>query len=178
MSYEIYKSIKQLPDNSFKCVSASSNCSTWDGKRDFREFTMTYFKDNWPTASSQEARALWLVYSGYCGDKFYPSNWKADQRLANRFMREKGYNMSDMLKDHDLWLERAREFIAYKASYSQQPKECYIVKMQGRYVTKLTRCKAQMCVSRDDAKVFKSTLDDLQQKFNGYSQYSPEYISI
>lgn len=179
MSYEIYKSIKQLPDNSFETVSASSNCTNAFGGRDFHTGKIEFFKDNWPYANAEETRALWLIYSAYNGDKFYPSNWKADQRLAYKFMQDNGYDVKDIIVDHNLWLDRAREFIKYKRdSKRNNPKKYYIVQMGGGFIERRTKNRCYQCWYKENAKIFHTSLEELTRMFRGYASYKPTFIEV
>lgn len=177
MSYEIYKSIRQNADGSFDVVSASSNTYTWDNKRDFRPFHMTYFNDKFPTATKNEKKALWWLHSTYSGDKFYPANWKLAKKLANQFMNEKGYD-SKIFSDETQWLNAARELLEYiKAQKDSKDVKNYVVYFPGYgYVGKLTTRRAIPTSDINYAKVFKMDLEDLKQRFKNYEKYQPEFI--
>lgn len=179
MSYEIYKSIKQLPDGTFECISASSNCTDMNGNRDFTKWIMDFFVKKFPGATLKELRACWLVYSNYSSDRFYQSNWKADQQLASKFFKEKGYSY-DIFRSNtpDQWYECAKEFLKYKHSLSFTKKKSFIVSMNfnsGReYVSKLTSKRASAAYSKSSAKIFKAyDITDVENLFKGYSSYSP-----
>ena len=49
MSYEIYKSVKQLIDGTFEVVSSSSNVYP----KDFRKWNMNYFNKEFPTTTNE-----------------------------------------------------------------------------------------------------------------------------
>lgn len=181
MSYEIYKSIKANDDGTFTCVSASSNETDMFGNRPFREWKCDYFRNEWPEATKAECKAIWLLYSVYSGDRFYPSNWRQDQALASKFMHENGYDSETFHKDKALFLEYAREFMEIKKSLRGVHKEEYFVRMDsnsGRaYVKRLNQRSVSLTHWQDEAKVFKVfSLEDLKNKFRGYASYNVEYI--
>jgi hypothetical protein len=70
---------------------------------------MKYFNETYPDVSNKLKRALFIMHSICDGSVFYPNNWKEDQRLANQFMRVKGYNHSKMYSDKNLMLQYAKE---------------------------------------------------------------------
>ena len=173
MSYEIYKSIKQLPNGDFECVSASSNTYDVYGNRDFKRWIMTYFSKEYPECSNEVKRALWVLESPRTGDTFYPSNWKADQKLASQFMKDKGYSYDVRDKDKMLWISYANEFVKYKQNlHKNQKKKEYYVTIKGQYVERKTASKVFLTYHRNEAKVYKAYSDkEVLDMFKGYSSY-------
>ena len=184
MSYEIYKSIKQLDDGRFECISASSNCTNMNGGRDFSHWVMDYFNNEFPSATNKEKRACWILYSTYCSDVFYQSYWKKDQELAHKFLKDNGYADSIFHKTNkDLWLDAAREFLKYKTNLSLVKKKSFIVSMyfnSGKhYVGRLNRKTCSATFSKESAKIFKAyDIKEIEDKFKGYAQYSPTVEEI
>lgn len=183
MSYEIYKSIKQLPNGDFECVSASSNTTNVYGCRDFNRWTMTYFTKEYPTANRDELRAIWELYSTGSGDRFYSASWKKNQALASKFMKERDYDWWVHSKDPDLWLEYAREFIEYKKTQTKVTKKKFVVSMlfcgSRNYVKKKSSRRVWPIYYKDKAKVFMAeSAEELAKQFVGYDQYKPEIEEV
>ena len=180
MSYEIYKSVKQLVDGTFECVSSSSNVYP----KDFRKWNMNYFNKEFPTVTNEEKRALWMLFSRHWGDKFYQSNWKNDQKLASKFCQEKGYNTWEVARtDKDLFLKYAQEFIEWKKDKTKIKKHKYVVSMifgfSREYVGKKSSKRVWPSYSKNGAKVFKAeTSQDVLNLFSGYSKYEPQVEEI
>lgn len=170
MSYEIYKSIKQLDDGSFQIVSASSNTTNVFGNRDFGSWNMKYFNNEYPDVSNIEKRALFVMHSICDGTVFYPSNWKADQRLADQFMKAKGYDHHAMYSDKKLMLQYAREFLDYKAEHKKYGSlQNFVVMINNRYVERKTTRKCYMTPFKQGAKIYKAhDISELEEKFKGY----------
>ena len=172
MSYEIYKSIKQNKDGSFDCVCACSNVfNARTGGRVFSDYHMTYFNDNFPTANKKELKAIWLLYSTWSGDKFYPTAWKEGQKLAGKFMKEFEVDYEIFYNNHSKWLEYAKEFVKYmdenKANYK---KKKYIVQFSdGSYVSEKFCGRCYTTLIKENAKVFNANLATMEDKFKGYS---------
>lgn len=173
MSYEIYKSIKQLPNGDFECVSASSNTTNVYGNRDFHRWIMTYFSKEYPECNNELKKALWILESPANGDKFYPANWKADQMLASRFMHEKGYKYDTKYNNKNLWIDHAKEFIIYKNSlHKNQKKKEYYVTIKGQYVERKTAKKVFLTYHQEEAKIYKAyDTKELEDMFKGYNSY-------
>ena len=174
MSYEIYKSVTQLIDGKFKCVSSSSNVYP----HHFGEWVMDYFDKEFPTATAEEKKACWMIYSTYSGDKFYQSNWKKEQKLGNDFMREHGYTCEDITKDKAKWLTYAREFLKWKKEKSKIKMKKYVVSMTFSwtryYVSKKSSRRVWPTENKCNAKVFKARCpEDIERLFSGYSKYEP-----
>lgn len=178
MSYEIYKSIKQLEDGTFECVSASSNTTDIYGNRDFTRWIMKYFNETYPDVSNKLKRALLIMHSICDGSVFYPNNWKEDQRLANQFMRVKGYNHSKMYSDKNLMLQYAKEFLEYKQDNKKfGTLKQYVVNINNRYVERKTTRKCYMTPYKQCAKVYKAhDASELEEKFKGYKYGSNTVI--
>lgn len=179
MSYEIYKSIKQLDDGTFQVVCASSNVFP----KYWCDYHMTYFKDNWPDATNEEQRALWELYSTGSGDHFYPANWKHNQTLAAKFMKEHEYDWWVHSKDEALWLEYVREFIEYKKTKTKITKKKFVVSMlfcgSRNYVLKKSSRRVWPIYHKDKAKVFMAeSAEELAKQFVGYDQYKPEIEEV
>lgn len=179
MSYEIYKSIKQLDDGTFQVVCASSNVYP----KYWSDYHMTYFKDNWPDATNEEQRALWELYSTGSGDHFYPANWKHNQTLAAKFMKEHEYDWWVHSKDEALWLEYAREFIEYKKTQTKVTKKKFVVSMlfcgSRNYVKKKSCRRVWPIYYKAEAKVFTAeSADELLKQFAGYDQYEPQVEEV
>lgn len=177
MSYEIYKSIKQNVDGSFDCVCASSNVFDQNDKYVFTNFHMTYFNDTFPNATNEEKRACWLLYSLYVGDVFYPTAWKKNQTLANKFMMEHNYDYQVFYHDKDKWLEYAKEFVKYMKEQSSMIRK-YRVLINNMFVVKKTKSHVKTSLYCNDAKIFNDTLEDLKEMFSGYAKYNPQFVEV
>lgn len=178
MSYEIYKSIKQLPDGTFQVVCASNNIYP----KYWSNYHMTYFKDTWPTATNEEQKALWELYSTGSGDRFYPANWKANQSLASKFMKERNYDWWVHSKDKDLWLQYAQEFIEYKRINVFKARK-YVVSMMfsgtREYVGKKSSRRVWPAYNKAEAKVFKATSEqEILDLLKGYAKYQLQVEEI
>ena len=174
MSYEIYKSIKQLGDGTFEVVCASSNVYP----KHWSNYHMTWFKDNWPDASIDEQRALWELYSTGSGDRFYSANWKNNQKLASKFLRDNGYDWWTYSKDPALWLKYAQEFIDYKKQKASATKKKFVVSMlfcgSRNYVVKKSSRRVWPIFDKAKAKVFVAeSITDVENMFTGYASYKP-----
>ena len=178
MSYEIYKSIKQLNDGTFQVVCASSNVYP----KYWSNYHMTYFKDTWPTATNEEQKALWELYSTGSGDRFYPANWKHNQTLAAKFMKEKGYDWWVHSKDEALWLQYAQEFIEYKKVSTYKKRKFVVSMMFGgtrEYVKKKSSRHTWPAWNKADAKVYTAVDEqDILNMFRGYDQYQVQVEEI
>ena len=174
MSYEIYKSINQLGDGTFMVMCASSN----DYPKYFHSYHMTWFKDNWPTATPDEQRALWELYSIGSGERFYPANWKKNKKLADKFMTENGYDWWTHTNDPALWLKYAQEFIKYKKAKAKTIKKKFVVSMlfcgSRNYVVKKSTRRVWPIFDKAKAKVFTAeSITDVENMFTGYASYKP-----
>ena len=180
MSYEIYKSIKQLPNGDFECVSASSNTTDVFGNRDFHRWIMVYFSKEYPECSNELKRALWILESPANGDKFYPANWKADQKLVSKFMREKSYSYTVRDSNRNLWIQYAKEFLEYKLNqHKNQKKKEYYVSIKGQYVERKTASRVFLTYHKEEAKVYKAyDAKELEDMFKGYNSYGVNIISL
>ena len=180
MSYEIYKSIKQLPDGTFDCVCASSNVFP----KYWSKYHMTYFSDEYPMANKEELRAIFELYSTGSGDRFYSASWKNNVCLASKFMNEKGYDWWVHSKDKDSWLRYAREFIDYKASKSAGPKRRFVVSMMfssisREYVRKKSSRHVWPAYNKADAKVYVAETDaEVLDLFKGYDRYQVQVEEV
>jgi hypothetical protein len=112
------------------------------------------------------------------GSVFYPNNWKEDQRLANQFMRVKGYNHSKMYSDKNLMLQYAKEFLEYKQDNKKfGTLKQYVVNINNRYVERKTTRKCYMTPYKQYAKVYKAhDASELEEKFKGYKYGSNTVI--
>ena len=172
MSYEIYKSVTQLGDGTFECVSSSNNVYP----HHFGKWNMKYFNDEFPNATNEERKACWMIYSTYTGDKFYQANWKKLQKLGNQFMMEHGYTYEDICKDKIKWLQYAREFLLWKKEKSKIKMKKYVVSMifnSGRlWITKKTSARVFGTEYKPAAKIFKAYCkEDLERLLSGYSSH-------
>lgn len=175
MSYEIYKSIKQLPNGDFDCVCASSNVFP----KDWSHYVMTYFSKEFPTANNDELRAVFELYSTGSGDRFYSASWKNNISLASKFMKERDYDWWMHSKDKDLWLQYAREFIEYKKTHTKITKKVFVVSMlfsgSRNYVQKKSSRHVWPTYHKADAKRFTAeTKEEIEKLFAGYEQYKPQ----
>ena len=180
MSYEIYKSIKQHKDNTFTIVSASSNVYDMYNHRSFDTHEVTYFKDNWPNATNAEARAIWALMSVWNGDKFYPSNWKKEQRLASKFVSINGISYEKFNRSNTGYvLDVAKQFIEYKNSLNASKNiKYYLVIISNQYVERRSKSKCYLGINKDNAKLFKGDLNDLKDKFAGYNKYGVTFQEV
>lgn len=180
MSYDIYKSIKQLEDGSFECVVASSNCFNYDNTRAFSKSVITYFNREFPDALNEEKRACWLLYSTYSGDKFYPSNWKADQKLAYQFLNEINKSYRDFAGNAAEHLFLAREFLTWRAErIRSRVIKKYIVKVNDyKYVSKKSSTRLYCVMDKEGAKVFKKDLDELKEMLKPWAHCSLSFIEV
>ena len=174
MSY-IYQSISQLfEDGTFMVICASSS----EYHKHFKSYHMTWFKDNWPTATPDEQRALWELYATGSGDRFYPANWKKNVKLATKFMTEKGYDWWTHSSDPALWLAYAQEFIKYKKAKAKLIKKKFVVSMlfcgSRNYVVKKSTRRVWPIADKAKAKVFTAeSITDVENMFRGYTSYKP-----
>lgn len=83
MSYEIYKTIKQLDDGCYRVTSKSSNV-TGGG---FSPWTMTYYKEKYPSPeyNKKQRDAIFAIMSLYHGSVFYPEKYKRMQTIAQEW---------------------------------------------------------------------------------------------
>ena len=175
MSYEIYKSIKQLPNGDFDCVCASSNVFP----KDWSHYIMTFFTKEFPTANNDELRAIFELYSTGSGDRFYSASWKKNISLASKFMKERDYDWWTHSKDKDLWLQYAREFIEYKKTQTKIVKKTFVVSMMfstisREYVGKKSSRRVWPAYYKADAKRFiAETKEEVEKLFKGYQTYQP-----
>lgn len=175
MSYEIYKSIKQLPNGDFDCVCASSNVfpKYWSHQ------TMTFFSQAFPTANKDELKAIFELYSTGSGDKFYSASWRKNISLASKFMKERDYDWWTHAKDRGLWLQYAREFVEYKKNQTKIVKKTFIVSMDfsgtRAYVLKKSSRHVWPTHHKADAKRFTTeTKEEVENLFKGYAIYQPQ----
>lgn len=174
MSYEIYKSIKQLPDGTFDCICASSNVFP----KDWSHYHMTYFNQEFPTANNDELRAIFELYSTGSGDRFYSASWKKNVKLASKFMKERNYDWWTHSKNKDLWLQYAREFIEYKKTQTKITKKVFVVSMlfcgSRNYVKKKSSRHVWPIYNKSLAKRFTAeTKEEIEKLFDGYQTYKP-----
>lgn len=165
MSYEIYKSIKQLENGAFEVVSSSNNVYP----KDFKKWTMNYFNEEYPNTTNQEKRALWILYSVYSGDKFYLSTWKKAQKLACKFLAENNFDYEIIYKNKDLFVKYAKDFIKYEKEYNKKALN-YKVALNGAWVYKKTTRRSFLTSNIEEAQVFKkTTIEELEKLFSGYN---------
>ena len=179
MSYEIYKSIKQLPNGDFDCICASNNTFP----KDWSRYVMTFFTKEFPAANNDELRAIFELYSTGSGDRFYSASWKKNVSLASKFMKERDYNWQTYSKDKDLWLQYAREFIEYKKTQTKITKKVFVVSMlfgwSRNYVQKKSSRHVWPIDDKSLAKRFTAeTKEEIEKLFAGYEQYKPQVEEI
>lgn len=178
MSYEIYKSVKQLPDGTFECVSASSNETDVYGNRPFKKWIMDYYNKQYPDVSNQIKRALLILDSTYDGTFFYPANWKQDQKLACQFMRERSYDWQVSHKDRNLWVKYAKEFICYKEEKHSVKKKVFVVEINSNFVESKTSKKVFLTPFKRDAKLFRAyDISEIETMFSGY-KYGTNTVTV
>lgn len=170
MSYEIYKSVKQLKNGNFEVISTSNNDSPYY----WHKWTMTFFNKKFLTASNAEKLACWMLYGLYVGDVFYQKKYKLMQAAAAEFMASNGYQHEVYYTNPDQFLQYAREFLtAYNAR-----KACnFKVKLDGFFVCKKTSRRCFTTSNDEKAKIFKGyTLEEIKNLFAGYVTANPEFI--
>ena len=122
------------------------------------------------------------MYSTGSGDHFYPANWKANQSLASKFMKEKGYDWWIHSKDPVLWLRYAQEFIEYKKVNTYKKRKFVVAMMFSgtrAYVKKKSSRQAWPTLSKADAKVYAAVDEqDILDMFRGYDQYQVQVEEI
>lgn len=174
MSYEIYKSVSQLADGRFKCVSSSNNVYP----HHFGEWIMDYYSKEFPNANPAELKACWMLASSYHGDKFYQSNWKKEQKLATTFLSEKHYKW-DFMQDKLKHFNYAKEFLEWKKAKAKVKMKKFIVSMvfsaiSREYIGKKSSRRVWSVDDKEKAKVFKAYCkEDVEKLFSGYSKYEP-----
>lgn len=179
MSYEIFKSVKQLPDGTFYCESASSNCTNQFGNRDFSKWTMDYYSKEYPYASNEELKALFVLSSVYNGSVFYQSNWKQLQKEANKFMRDRGYDWKVSYENKSLWYSYVREFIQMRQMNRFIKKKSFIVQIGMVYVSRKGKKSCRTVYEKENAKVFKAKdKSEIEDMFRGYTSYGVSVIEI
>lgn len=179
MSYEIYKSIKQLPNGDFDCICASNNISP----KYWSHYIMTFFTKEFPAANNDELRAIFELYSTGSGDRFYSASWKKNVSLASKFMKERDYNWQTYHKDKDLWLQYAREFVEYKKTQTKITKKVFVVSMlfgwSRNYVQKKSSRRVWPIDNKSLAKRFTAeTKEEIEKLFVGYEQYKPQVEEV
>lgn len=168
MSYEIYRKIKQLKDGSFDIESAPNNCSTATGGKCWNKWNMKYFNEEFPNATNEEKKMIWILYSPYSGDKFNIKNWKRLQERGKYFMKEKGYDTETFYKDKEKFLEYAKEFIKWN---NENPDKIYTVSMLFHGSRKMIRKKTKSSVFPVyDVSMFGSQDTNIAQHFSGLSE--------
>lgn len=178
MSYEIYKSVKQLKDGTFECVSASSNETDINGNRPFKKWVMDYYNKEYPEQSNKIKRALLTLDSTYDGSFFYSANWKQDQKLARQFMNDNSYDWHVSHENKSLWIEYAKEFICYKAEKHSGKKKSFIVKINSDYVDRKTARRCFLTPFEKYAKVFKAyDITEIEKMFSGY-KYGTNTVTV
>lgn len=177
MSYEIYKTIKQNDDGTFDVTSASSNFF-YNGGHIFTKFHMDWYAKNYPTLNTKQVKMLFLMMSCYCGDKFYPANWKKDLEIVRNFLnsKEDPYKTvySDDLESLKSFLNEALNFVAHEKESNKAGK--FIVKVGDMYITKKTSARVFRTFDKESAKVFKKSLKDLEMMFYSYKNYGVEIM--
>lgn len=172
MSYNIYKTIRVNDDLTISGITAESNLFTYDGKHIFNEFKSNYIVKNYPTATKEQAKILWLFESAYCGDKYY-NNWGDDLKLVFDFFRDKGEE--DWHKYFNI--DGARECLEYIKTRKNARSKYYVI-IGGEYVYKHSTRRVWRTYAKELAKVFKGTKDELLSKFAGYRRYNLELEEV
>ena len=80
MSHETFHAIRQHPNGDFV---VTTKCSNDDAPP--HEWTMEYFRHEFPDFTNEQRVASFLLMSLYGGDVFYPVRWKKMLKLAEEY---------------------------------------------------------------------------------------------
>lgn len=157
MSYEIYHRIKQLENGDFLVTSKGSN----DGARP-SEWTMDYFRINFPWLNSEQLEAAFILYTDYHGAHFYPEKYKRLAQLAadygKRFYAEKG--------------EYPACFICAPTSRERYEKDVEEYRKNPKYVSRDIQGK----IERTYSQYVLDTNRELLDAVNGFITYKHEQV--
>ena len=181
MSYSIYKSIKQNKDGSFDCVVASNNLISRAGGYVWEKYHMTYFNEKYSAASNAQKRALLLITSLYCGDKYHPAAWREDLEIVGLYDSKGLIEYDRLCADSAYALEVASRVAEYIEKIRKANRDSkYIIRLKdGRFVYKLMPDGSAKVTNRaDNAKIFNNCPEILEKKCIFIKKYIDNYIKV
>lgn len=157
MSYDTFHKIKQLENGDFLVTTKCSN----DGARP-HEWTMDYFRVNFPGLNNEQLEAAFILYTEYSGDHYYPEKYKRLAQLAadygKRFYTEKG--------------EYPAQFINAPMSRERYEKDVEEFRNNPKYASRAIQGKLE----RTYAQYVIDTNRELLEAINGFIAYKREQV--
>lgn len=174
MSYETYHAIKQQPNGDFVVTSHSSNVTPIRPQ----EWTMTYFRTQFPDMTNDQRLAAFLLESQYCGGRYIPEKWKRLDAMTTEYSK-KVFVATGRYPEYNAMehINGLAEYIKAKSEEPKEPKISVIIWCAGikEYVCAMTMKSKRvgLCSDRDGAKVFRMTqadIDKLVKRLPAYMQ--------
>lgn len=151
MSYEIFTGIKyNKKTRNFDCSSYSNNI--WPHKAS--KWEMDYYAKNYPNATEDEIKALFILSGLYSGNKYAASiKWAKDMEKAARLWAADKQLTGEDYSSIDV----AKDFLNFYNSYSAMPINKYgLLSAAGYWIAKINKATYKQSVLRSDAKVFEA----------------------
>ena len=154
MSYEIFTGIKyNKTTKCFDCSSYSNN--VWPHQP--TKWSMDYYVNNYPNATEQEVKALFILSGIYSGNKYAAGiKWaKEMEAIARLWLLGK-----EMSHDDYHSMETVKEFLDFYNEYKSKPLVKYGLRDTcGYYVTKMNKNTYRRGM-HSEAKVFEARSKD------------------
>lgn len=166
MSYEIFTGIKyNKTTKNFDCSSYSNN--VWPHKAS--KWEMDYYAKNYPNATEQEVKALFILSGLYSGNKYATGiKWAKDMEKAARLWTSD----KELSGDEYNSMEVAKQFLDFYNDYTSKPVNKYgLLSAAGYWINKINRNTYKQSVLKSDAKVFEARCKDEVKEMPGVSWF-------
>lgn len=163
MSYNTYKSVKQLDDGTFKVVSASSN----EYPKTYRSRVMDYYQ-RYTLLDNREKLFAWIITGLCCGDNHLDIVYKSLQNRVQDYLIERGIDpLEEARKDHEDYQMFVKQLAA---DIKDEVLHDYIVrdKKSGLYIVQQHKRTCSTAYSKSNAKIWRLTKSEIELKFSGY----------
>ena len=166
MSYEIFTGIKyNKTTKNFDCSSYSNN--VWPHKAS--KWSMDYYAKNYPDATENEVKALFILQGLYSGNKYAPGiKWaKQMESIARLWLVDKELTGEDYNS-----MKVAKDFLDFYENYVSKPLTKYgLLSTNGYWLSKINKATYRQSVLRSDAKVFEARSEDEVKTTPGLKWY-------